>query len=202
MDVPLAEDDTPIESPGDLPPTADPPIRLRDLFRIFLRSGFEFGSGIGVAAYLQQELVDKRHSITRSEFMTMFGLARLVPSGTVTALAVGLSYRYLGILGTFVALCGMILPSFVMTVGLTIPYTLLSGTQVLQVLNLTLVPAATAVLAVGAFKLGEEFFKPSIEGLLVVAATTAVLLGVDATVVIVAGGLIGAAAFRTTDPTA
>ena len=67
------------------PPNAS--VSLRSLFLLFLKIGLSFGAGTGMSAALQDELVRKRQSMARGEFMALYGLARLVPSGSMTALA-------------------------------------------------------------------------------------------------------------------
>jgi chromate transporter len=156
-----------------------------------------FGAGTGMTAHLQEELVNQRKAIARDEFMTLYGLARIVPAGTMTALAVAIGYRYRRVPGTVVALVAMILPSFVLTVLLTVVYTRLSGTEAFRVLNVTLMPAALAVVVVSSFRLGEEFFKPSVELLLAVVAFLAVLLlGWNPSLLLILGGVVGAVAIR------
>jgi chromate transport protein ChrA len=129
--------------------------------------------------------------------MVLYGLARLVPSGSMTALAVAVGYRYQGFLGTLVVLVAMILPAFVLTVLLTVAYTLLVGSFAFHVVNLTLMPAALALVVVSAFRLGQEFFTPSLELLLAIGAGAGVLLlGLNPSLMLLAGGLIGAIALR------
>ena len=153
-----------------------------------------------MSAVLQDELVRKRQAMPRREFMALFGLARLVPSGSMTALAVAIGYRYQGWVGTAAALTAMILPGFVLTVLLTIIYTLLANSTGLRVINLTLMPAALAIVVVSAFNLGREFFTPSLELVLVVAGGASVLLfGLNPSLVLLAGGAIGAVALRNRD---
>ena len=170
------------------------------LFRLFLKIGLSFGAGTGMSAVLQDELVRKRQAIARREFMALYGLARLVPSGSMTALAVAIGYRYQGWIGTVAALSGMILPGFMLTVLLTVVYTLLANSTGLKVINLTLMPAALAIVIVSAFKLGREFFTPSLEPVLVIAGGASVLLfGLNPSLVLLAGGAIGAIALRNRD---
>jgi len=118
----------------------------------------------------------------------------------MTALAVAIGYRYQGWVGTAAALTAMILPGFVLTVLLTIIYTLLANSTGLRVINLTLMPAALAIVVVSAFNLGREFFIPSLELVLVVAGGASVLLfGLNPALVLLAGGAIGAVALRNRD---
>jgi len=182
-------------------PSPHAAISLRTLFLLFLKIGLSFGAGTGMSAVLQEELVRKRQAIGRGEFMTLYGLARLVPSGSMTALAVAVGYRYQGLLGTLVVLLAMILPAFILTVGLTVAYTLLAGSPALVVMNLTLMPAALAVVAVSAFRLGSEFFTPSLELVLAIAAGVGVLvLGLNPSLLLLAGGLVGACVLRDRSP--
>lgn len=171
---------------------------LAQLFVLFFRVGMSFGAGTGMTAVLQKELVQTRKAIARDEFMTLYGLARIVPAGTMTALAVAIGYRYRGIPGTVVALIAMILPSFVLTLILTVAYTLLAGSEVFRVLNVTLMPAALAVVVVSSFRLGQEFFRPSVELALLVLAFVGVLaFGLNPSLLLIAGGVVGAFTVRT-----
>jgi chromate transport protein ChrA len=76
-------------------------------------------------------------------------------------------------------------------------YTLLAGSAAFRVLNLTLMPAALAIVVVSAFRLGQEFFAPSVELALAVGAGLVVLvLGLNPTLVLLGGGVIGALLIR------
>jgi chromate transport protein ChrA len=177
--------------------TREPSVSLRALCLLFLRIGLSFGAGTGMSAVLQDELVRKRRAIARTDFMALFGLARLVPSGSMTALAVAIGYRYRGLPGTVVVLVSMILPSFVLTLLLTIAYTALSSTAGFRILNLTLMPAALAIVIVSAFGLAREYLRPSVELVLIVAGAAAVLVfGLNPSLVLLAGGAVGALAIR------
>ena len=181
-------------------PPPDQSVSLRSLFLLFLKIGLSFGAGTGMSAVLQDELVTRRHAIARSEFMALFGLARLVPSGSMTALAVAIGYRYQRLPGTVVVLTAMILPSFSLTLLLTVAYTLFANGQSLRVINMTLLPAALAVVVVSAYQLGREFLTPSVELVLIFASAASVIVfGINPALVLVAGGVIGALTIRQRD---
>src|SRR5687767_7337408 len=133
---------------------------LPTLFLIFLKVGFSFGAGTGMAAVLQDEVVRRRAVMERGEFMAVYGLARLVPSGSMTALAIAVGYRFQGWAGTVAVLLAMILPGFVMIVLLTIAFTMLSGSTALDVVDVTLMPAAIALVVVSTYRLASEFLRP------------------------------------------
>jgi len=164
---------------------------------MFLKIGLSYGAGTGMSAVLQDELVVRRRAMPRAEFMTLYGLARLVPSGSMTALAVAIGQRYQGLAGTVVVLAAMILPGFVLTVAFTIAYTALAGSRAMDLANATLIPAALAIVAVSTFKLGQEFLKPSLELCLAIAAGVGVLVfGLHPSLLLLTGGVVGALALR------
>jgi chromate transporter len=180
---------------------ADKPVGLRALFVLFFRAGMLFGGGLAIMAVLLQELVERRRALSRRHFLTLYGLARLLPSGTLTALAVGLGHLFGGLPGTFVALAGVALPSLVPTVGLTVLYDWVRDSPWLALLPVTLLPAAIALLAGAVLTLGKEVMRPTLEPVLAVLAFgAALLLGLNPGLLLVLGGLAGALFLRGEEP--
>jgi chromate transporter len=97
------------------PPTR--PFTYGALFAVFFRAGLAFGGGLGILAVLEDELVVKRPVVSREDCLAIYGLGRLVPSGTMTALAVAYGHRFGGPLGTVVALVALALPAFLCQTG-------------------------------------------------------------------------------------
>ena len=184
-----APDDQPASSP-DRPAR---PINRRALFGIFLKAGFAFGGGLGILAVLEQELVTRRQAVGREEFLRLYGLGRVVPSGTMTALAVAYGYRFAGLTGTVIALAALVLPALVLTVALTAAYGLLRQQQsLLELLPVTILPAALAFIVVAGLRLGRDVFRPSRELLLAAAAFAgAAVLHLSPVVLLLAGGVAG-----------
>ncbi len=77
------------------------------IFWIFFRAGLAFGGGLGILAGLERELVTRRRLVTRDEFLTMYALGRIVPTGSMAGLAVGFGHRLGGWPGTAAALLGL-----------------------------------------------------------------------------------------------
>jgi chromate transporter len=169
------------------------PITRRALFGIFLKAGLAFGGGLGILAVLEQELVTRRQAIDREEFLRLYGLGRVVPSGTMTALAVAYGYRFAGLIGTVIALCGLVLPALVLTVALTAAYGLLQQHRwLLELLPVTILPAALAFIVVAALRRGRDVFRPSRELLLASGAFLgAAVFHLNPVVLLLAGGVAG-----------
>ena len=169
----------------------------RDLFSIFLKAGLAFGGGLGILAVLEEELVSRRRALSREDFLTYYGIGRIVPSGTMTALAVAYGYRLGGVWGTVIALTAMVIPAFVITVLLTMLYEVFKKTNFLAWLEVSVLPAALAMILAAAFKLGKDIFRPSVEIILAAAAFASVLFfDLNPALVLIAGGLLGILIFR------
>ncbi len=176
--------------------TATNQVSLADLFRIFFLAGLTFGGGLAIVTVLQRELIENRKAIARDQFLTYYALARVVPTGTQTALAVILGNHFAGIRGSIAAMAGVLTPVFVTTLALTIAFTLLRSTSAAQVLPQTVLPAAVALVAVGAISLSKGAFGVNRETALAVAAfLAAALLHLAPGLVLLLGGLVGVAIF-------
>jgi chromate transporter len=168
-----------------------------ELFLIFLKAGLAFGGGLGILAVLEDELVDKRRVVTKEEFLTIYGIGRIVPSGTMTALAVAYGYRFGGLPGTVIALAALSLPVFVLTIALTIAYHYLRNSRLFDLFPVTILPAALGLIVVAALKLGKNVFHPSRELILAaVAFALALFLRLNPALILLAGGVLGAFALQ------
>ena len=164
----------------------------RDLFWIFFKAGMAFGGGLGILAVLEDELVAKRRVISREEFLTTYSIGRIVPSGTMTALAVAYGHKFGGYIGTVVALVALVLPAFLLTILLTLGYRYLRTGAFLKLLPVTILPAALAFILAAALKLGKDIRRPSLELLLAAATFAAALfLHLNPSILLLAGGVIG-----------
>jgi chromate transporter len=168
-----------------------------ELFLIFLRAGLAFGGGLGILAVLENELVDERRAVTKEEFLTIYGIGRIVPSGTMTALAIAYGYKFGGLSGTVIALTALSLPVFVLTIALTIAYHYLRNSRLFDLLPVTIMPAALALIVVAALKLGKDVFRLSRELIFAgVAFALALFLRLNPALILLAGGVLGAFALR------
>ena len=173
---------------------------LADLFVVFFKAGCAFGGGLGVLALLQEQLVTLRRILPDKELLTLWSIGRIMPSGTMTAVAVAVGHRLAGFPGTVVALIAMILPGFICVVVLTIAYAWLAHGTVLDYIDATLLPAAVGIVVVSAIRLGRPVFRLSLDLLLAaVSCVVALLPDVSPAVVILAGGILGAFFLRRPD---
>jgi chromate transporter len=168
-----------------------------NLFWIFFKAGMAFGGGLGILAVLEDQLVDKLKVVSREDFLTNYGIGRIVPSGTMTALAVAYGYRFGGVWGTIVTLSALVLPAFLITLVLTAAYRYMSRGPLLEFLPVSILPAALALIIAAALKLGKDMFRPSIELAIAIAAFGGVLLlHVNPSILLLLGGVAGMFVWR------
>ena len=166
------------------------------LFLLFLRAGMNFGGGLAIMAILSKELVDRRRAMSRGEFLTLYALARIVPAGTMSGMAVAIGYRFGGLLGTLAALAGVALPGLLPTLALVVLYDAFRGSPAFDLLPATLLPAAVALIGGAVISLAREVARPVEIALAAGALVGALVFRLDPAVLIVLGGAVGAFLLR------
>lgn len=182
-------------------PQESPRLTQRQLFGVFLRAGLAFGGGLGILAVLEEELVRKRRLVSHEQFLTDYALGRIVPSGTMTALAVAFGHRLGGPLGTVTALVALVLPAFTCAIGLTVAYGAVRRGHLLAWMPVTLLPAALAFIVAAALRMAREVTRrPGLPLALAVGAFLAAFAGkVNPALVLIAGGAAGVLLLRRED---
>ncbi len=171
-------------------------VTYKQLFIIFLKAGFAFGGGLGVILELEKQLVNEYKLISRKDFMSMFAVGRIVPSGTISALAIGFGYKYKKIPGVLIALFGVMLPGFTLTILLAALYGVIKGTEFFNLMNISVMPAAVGLIVISALNMGKNVFHSVVLVSFAIAAFVAALfLNVNPSFILIGGGVIGIVLF-------
>lgn len=96
------------------------PQSLLDLFISFTLIALQ-GFG-GVAAIIQRELVEKKHWMTKEEFIEEWAVAQIMPGPNVVNLSMMIGARHFGLRGAFAALAGMSLVPMIIVLTLGVLY--------------------------------------------------------------------------------
>ncbi len=97
--------------------------RLMDIFKTFLKFGcFTFGGGWSIVAQIQKEYVEKKHWITDEELLDFTSVGRSLPGLMIGNASVLFGHHVAGIPGALLALLGIVLPPFVIMIGVTFVY--------------------------------------------------------------------------------
>ena len=87
---------------------------LLKLFWSFLQIGlFTFGGGYAMLPLIQREIIDVNGWLTMEQFLDIVAVAEMTPGPIAINSATFVGYRVAGVLGSFAATFGVVLPSFI-----------------------------------------------------------------------------------------
>lgn len=130
------------------------PCTLLQLLGYFLRLGSTgFGGPIALAGYMERDLVEARGWISQDDYKRSLALAQLAPGPLAAQLAIGLGYSHSGVLGASLVAVAFILPSFLITVALSVAYAKYGGLPWMQALFYGIGAAVMGIIAQSACKL-------------------------------------------------
>src|SRR5260370_38036196 len=101
---------------------------LWELVAYFLRLGtLGFGGPIALAGSMQRDLVEERKRIDKQDYIEGLAFSQLAPGPLAAQLAIYLGYIRAGILGATLVGGSVVLPSFLMVLGLSAAYVKYGG---------------------------------------------------------------------------
>lgn len=180
------------------------PISLSRLFWIFLKIGcVSFGGFMALISVIADTVVEKHKLLTNDDMLDGISLANLLPGPQGVNCVAYIGYRLRGAMGATVCAVGVLLPTVVLIVGLTLLYlTYASEMPALGNLFAGFVPAVAAIIVTVVYRMAGNVIKGWREAALAVAAALALVgapqaLRLYVTLGIVAGfGIIGYSLFR------
>ena len=90
--------------------------KVKKLFKIFwsmFKIGlFTFGGGYAMIAVIERELIEKQKIMGHDEFLDLIAIAESTPGPLAINSATYIGYKLGGVLGSFFATLGVVLPSF------------------------------------------------------------------------------------------
>src|SRR5258708_11486310 len=99
--------------------TAEVQYSFREFLLYFLRLGtFGFGGPIALAGYMQRDLVEGRHWVSKEDYLEGLAFSQLSPGPLAAQLAMYLGWLRRGPLGATLVVVAFILPSFLMVLVL------------------------------------------------------------------------------------
>ncbi len=125
----------------------------------FIKIGmFSFGGGYAILAMIQQEVVVKHLWLTQSEFTDIVAISQMTPGPIAINAATFIGFKQAGIPGALLCTFGVILPSLILMLIITMTYLKLRNLpwfrnimQKLRWLTLGLIGAAVLLIGRGAF---------------------------------------------------
>lgn len=130
------------------------------LFAFFVKIGcFTFGGGWGILAQMEQEFINRRQLITKSDLLDLTAVGKSVPGIMITNISMLFGYQVAGLFGGICCVAGIALPAVVILSLVTVFYDVLKDNFwcfcALKGISCAVVP----IIGSAALSLGKEAFK-------------------------------------------
>lgn len=181
MDTPILE--SPRKSAGE----------LFTMFISFFKIGaFTIGGGYAMLPLMEQEFVERKKWVDSVEIVDVFAVAQSLPGVIAINASIYIGYKVDRIRGAVVAALGVILPSFLVILGIAAVLLKFQENSWVQKAFAGVRAGVTALILLAGIKLGKAILKNRVAWIIAVGAFFLLLVGrIQAVVVILVSGLVG-----------
>jgi chromate transporter len=167
------------------------PEPLRDLALLYLRLGTTaFGGPAAHIAMMEEEVVRRRHWLTREQFLDFFGVVNLIPGPSSTEMAIQIGYRVGGWPGLVLGGVCFILPAALITLLLAWMYVRYGQLPALASVLYGIKAVMIAVVAQAIWSLSRTALKNARLGVISVLALIGAAAGLDVLFVFFGAGAL------------
>jgi chromate transporter len=183
------------ESSGSVEQHAPGQISLGALFLTFLKIGSTaFGGFMALISIVQHYAVERKKLLTQEDMLDGVSLATILPGPVAVNVVAYVGYRVRGLKGALVSMSAVILPAFLLLLGLSYGYFRFGQIPAVGRFFQGFVPAVSAIILVAAWNMGVKAVRGRIEAIIALFAA-GLLLGVGgfwvSVAIIVASSLAG-----------
>lgn len=164
--------------------------RLAELARLFLKLGTAaFGGPAAHIAMMEDEIVNRRHWLSRDEFLDFLGATNLIPGPNSTEMAIHIGHRRAGWAGLIVAGSSFILPAFLIVLAISWAYVRFGSMPETAGILYGVKPVVLAIVLQAVWRLARPALKSRLLVITGVAAALAGGLGVNELAVLFGTGV-------------
>ncbi len=168
---------------------------LGEIALVFLKLGtIAFGGPAAHLAMMEEEFVRRRQWITEAEFLDRLATANLIPGPSSTEVAIFVGQLKRGWRGLIVAGCCFIIPAAVIVSVIAWAYVRFGSLPKAEGVLYAIKPAVVAIVIQALGKLGRTGVRTALLAVIAVLAVVLSLLEVSPVMVLLAAGLVSAAA--------
>ncbi|MFA9556782.1 chromate transporter [Evansella sp. AB-rgal1] len=171
---------------------------LGQIFLSFLRIGpVTFGGGYAMIPLIEREVVTKRKWLTLSDVTNVFALAESVPGAIAINSATFIGHRIAGVRGAICAMLGVLLPTFVTVIVLSVLFFSLQGNPHLESAFMGIRAAIVALIVYAGIKISQTaIFDKTNFTLMAVMLLILLFAHIHPVVIILCGALLGIAIIK------
>lgn len=166
---------------------------LAQLFITFLKiSPVTFGGGYAMIPLIEREIVDKRRWMKTQEIADVFAVAESVPGAIAINSATFIGFRLAGVLGAIVAMIGVMIPTFLIVVLLSIFFLQVQDHPKVEAAFTAIRATIVALIAYAAVNIGKTAaIDKTTTGLIIITVAAMFFLPIHPVLLIIGGGLLG-----------
>jgi chromate transporter len=169
-------------------------VSLRELAAFFLRLGTTaFGGPAAHIAMMEDELVRRRHWLSRDKFLDLLGASNLIPGPSSSELAIHIGYLCGGWRGLLVAGACFVLPAALMVAAIASLYVRFGKLPAVAGILYGIKPVVIAVILQALWGLGRTAVKTRFLAFVGIAALILSLLGLHPLLLLLVAGIAGCA---------
>lgn len=166
---------------------------LFQIFLTFLKIGpVTFGGGYAMIPLIEREVVTKRKWVKPEDVTDVFTLAESVPGAIAINSATFIGYRIAGPLGAIVAMAGVLIPTFLIIIVLSMSYLFFKDNTRMEAGFQGIRPAIVALITFAGYTIGKMAIVDKTTFIIAVC-TIGILLNVPVHpgIIIVCGAILG-----------
>lgn len=170
------------------------PVQFAKFCSYFLWLGTTgFGGPIALAGYMQRDLVERRHWVSREDYLEGLALAQLAPGPLAAQLAIYLGYLRAGTLGASMVGLAFVGPSFLMVLAIAAAYVRYGGLPWMQPAFYGIGAAVVAIIARSAWKLARLVLRQDrvLWAIFIVLGVSTAITGREIVWLFLLGGVVG-----------
>ncbi len=169
-----------------------------ELFWVFLKIGaFTFGGGFAMIPLIEKEIVVNKKWIEKDEIINLFAVSQSIPGAIAINTSTLVGYKVGGKKGAIIATCGVILPSFVIILGIATFFAKIADSKVVEAVFIGINGAVIVMILMAAKKMIKAGVKDILTLVIMIATILCIfLLKISPVVMIIIGSLIGFIKYR------
>lgn len=141
---------------------------------------------------IERELVTNKRWLTESDFVDVMAVVQTAPGAVAINAAIFLGYKAAGLPGAVSACLGIVLPSFLVILGIATVFARLKDLPAVKAAFMGIRPAVAALIVLAVFSVGKNSIKDRWTLAIAAAAAFAVIfIGVSPILVLLASGAAG-----------
>ncbi|WP_461613138.1 chromate transporter [Clostridium sp. Marseille-QA1073] len=170
--------------------------KLQMFFTFFKIGIFTFGGGYSMIPLIEKEVVNKNKWLTKKETTDLLSLGQTLPGSVTINSATLIGYKILQLEGSIIATLGVVLPSFIIILIISLFFTNIAQLGSIQAFLHGVQSAIISLILFSAISLKKESIEDKLNWIiLIISLISMILFHINPMIIIFIGIIIGSFSF-------